>query len=225
LGLLATVVLINVSTTLAQDAEVEPAVPDVETSRPAVPPTPVYEPLTLTQKYAYSFKQIFGPQRLVKISLYAALDQAGLRPTQWGGNADSYAVRVASRFGDSFLRHNIEFGIRALDHEDPRYFRSGRGGAWSRTKYAVEHTFAVRNDNGSLMPAYSLLASDYGLPFLVSRWRPEQFHAADGFERGSIALGIGIASDIFQEFWPDLKRRLPARFSRGRAGVFAGLHH
>ena len=216
--------LVNVSSALAQDAEAEPAAQDLADSSPAVAPTPVYQPLTLKQKYLYSFNQMFGPQRLVKISIYAALDQAGVRPSQWGRSPDSYAVRLASRFGDSFLRHNIEFGVRALDHEDPRYFRSGQGGAWSRTKYAIGHTFAVRNDNGNLMPAYSLLASDYGLPFLVRQWRPERFHTSNGFEAGSVALSVGVATNIFQEFWPDLKRKLPARFSHGRAGLFARRH-
>ncbi len=133
---------------------------------PAAAPAPAYVPLNLKQKYLYSMGEIFGPDRLVAIAAYATLDQMGVRPAQWGRRPSSLAVRFASHFGDSLLKHNIEFGVRAIDHEDPRYFRSGRGRPWTRTGYAMFHTFVVHNDRGGWMPAYSLVAADVATPCL-----------------------------------------------------------
>jgi len=178
---------------------------------------PVYTPLDLKQKWLYSMGEIFGPARLAASAVHAAFDQLNDMPKQWGTSGDSMAVRLAGHFGDSFLRHNVEFAVRALDHEDPRYFRSGRHGRWNRTEDAVAHTFAVRKDDGSLMPAYSLLVTDYGAPFIVREWRPDRFRTMNGLETGTLGIGIAMGSNIFAEFWPDLKKKLPKiPFSRQR---------
>src|SRR5580658_2591223 len=140
----------------AQDADAGADI-DVQAA-PATSPGPTYAPLNLKQKYLYSMGEIFGPDRLVAVAGYAILDQLGVRPVQWGKRPSSLAVRFASHFGDSLLKHNIEFAVRALDHEDPRYFRSGHGRPWTRVGHAVVHTFVVHNDRGGWMPAYSLAA-------------------------------------------------------------------
>jgi hypothetical protein len=181
----------------------------------AIGPAADYAPLNLKQKYLYSINEIFGISPLLAIAAHAALDQAGVTPVQWGKNADSLAVRVASHFGDALLRHNLEFAVRALDHEDPRYFRMGQGNPWARARYAVVHTFAVRSDSGRTMPAYSLFVTDYGMPFIVREWHPGRQYALNQVEAGTLAVGIGIGSNLFNEFWPDLKKMLPGRLSRG----------
>ena len=188
-----------------------------DSTEPA-PGQPAYTPLDLKQKYLYSINEIFGISPLLAIAAHAALDQAGVRPAVWGRTPQSFAVRIASHFGDSLLRHNVEFGVRALDHEDPRYFRSGQGNGWQRAKYAVVHTFVVHNDNGRMMPAYSLFVTDYGVPFVVSQWRP---HALSGLESGTLGIGIGMGTNLFHEFLPDLKKSLPKSFTRGPLSRFA----
>lgn len=169
---------------------------------------PVYTPLTLKQKWLYSVSEIFGPSRLAGYTVHTIVDYAFDRPKQWGRSGDSFAVRAADHFGDAFIRYNLQFAIQAIDHEDPRYFRSGQHGGWNRTKYALVHTFVVRRDDQSWMPAYSLLATTYGMPFIIRQWRPEAFHTMSGIEAGSVGIGISMGSNIFSEFWPDLKRKL-----------------
>jgi hypothetical protein len=181
---------------------------------PAAAPIPAYVPLNLKQKYLYSMGEIFGPDRLVAIAAYATLDQMGVRPAQWGRRPSSLAVRFASHFGDSLLKHNIEFGVRAIDHEDPRYFRSGRGRPWTRTGYAMFHTFVVHNDRGGWMPAYSLVAADAATPYLVRRWQPQQFETASALQAGTLNIGINMGTNILKEFWPDFRNALPNWFTR-----------
>lgn len=181
-----------------------------------------FAPLNLKQKYLYSINEIFGISPLLAIAAHAALDQAGVTPVQWGKNADSLAIRVASHFGDALLRHNLEFGVRALDHEDPRYFRMGHGNPWSRAKYAVLHTFAVRSDSGRTMPAYSLFVTDFGMPFVVREWHPGRQYALNQIESGTLAVGVGMGSNLFNEFWPDLKKLLPGRLSQGPLSRLVG---
>ena len=174
----------------------------------AIAPAPVYTPLDLTQKYLYSFNEMAGPAHWVGFAVHAGLDQFRKSPGAWGNGADSFSVRMANVFGLSFLRQNIAFGVRAFDREDPRYFRKGKGTGRERTKYAFTRTFMARNDDGGWMPAYSRLAADYATPFLAQTWRPEKFGIGRGFRGGSVAVGIGFGSNVWQEFWPDLKKKV-----------------
>ena len=173
------------------------------------PSDPIYAPLTLAEKYKYSLNKVFGFPGLLSATLHATLDQADTRPHDWGLGSDAFGVRLASRFGRSLVRQSAAFGIRALDHEDPRYFVSGHGSHWKRTRYAIGRTFAVRKDDGSLMPAYSRLVADYGMPFIAEQWQPGRFrNFPEGLRAGSIALGIGAGMNIGREFWPDIRKRL-----------------
>jgi hypothetical protein len=186
--------------------------------------TPEYTPLTLKQKYLYSINEIFGISPLLAVGVHAVLDQAGVSPVQWGKGADSFGVRVASHFGNLLLRHNLEFAVRALDHEDPRYFRLGQGSGWIRAKYAVVHTFEARRDSGGNMPAYSLFVTDFGMPFVVRQWNPgNRMHPLNEVEAGTLAIGIGMGTNLFNEFWPDLRKKIPNRLSRGPMSRF--LNH
>lgn len=169
---------------------------------------PPYQPITLKQKYEYSLEQMFSGPRILAIIARTALDQVEVTPHAWGSNAPALGVRVASQFGRSFVRATIASGIRAIDHEDPRYFYSHKTNPWARTKYAIVHTFEVRNDNGSMMPAYSRFIGDVGMPFLAQTWHPNGINAPDALRSAGMGIGIGMGMNIAQEFWPDVKHAL-----------------
>jgi hypothetical protein len=226
LGRPATLMLISTAVLLGQEPE-QLLPPPVADQSDVAEPEPVaaaptanadseYIPLTLKKKYLYSIEQIFGPSHLVGHALHAAMDQLNVRPVEWGNRPDSLAIRFASGFGTSFLKHNIEFGVGAIDHEDPRYFRLGHGRPWTRIGYAVYHTFVVHNDRGGWMPAYSLAAADIGTPYLVRMWRPERFQTAPVLEAGALSIGADMGANILREFWPDMKKVLPAWIAHSR---------
>ena len=175
----------------------------------------IYIPLTLGQKYLFTFDKAMGPGALFADGIHGLIDDGLNRPHQWGTEGGSIGLRAASTFGRSFLRENIAFGVRALDHEDPRYFRSGHGTLFARTRYAAIHTFMVRNDNGSTMPAYSLFVAGSTMPFIAQSWRPEQFSIARGFGGGATIMGLAVAANVWNEFWPDIRAKLPRKLGGG----------
>jgi hypothetical protein len=204
---------------LAQDERVAPS-PLVATGDPVTPvqpvqmvaPEPAYTPLTLRQKYVDSLTQIFGFPELVDVTAHTAIDQAKDRPSVWGTSAGSFGVRFAAHLGRGLVRENGAFAVRALDHEDPRYFPSNSINARKRARDAVVHTFWVRRDDGTMMPAYSRFLADYGTPFVERQWRPEPFRASMGLKVGTLSLGIGSLVNLGQEFWPDVRKKLHQRF-------------
>lgn len=205
----------------AQDAAPVPTLlsPDAQTDQEQP-----YKPITLKQKYIYSIEQMFSGPRLIAILAHAGMDQAEVLPHAWGSNAPAYGVRVASLFGRSFVRATIASGIRALDHEDPRYFYSHKTNPWDRTKYALAHTFEVRNDNGSMMPAYSRFLGDFGMPFLAQTWHPNGINVPDALRSGGVGIGMGMVMNVAQEFWPDVKHALRLG-PRASSLVSAGTIH
>ncbi len=175
----------------------------------------VYLPLTLGQKYLFTFDKVLGPGALFADGIHGLTDYALNRPLQWGREGSSIWIRAASSFGRSFLRENIAFGVRAIDHEDPRYFRSGKGNLVARTRYAAIHTFMARNDNGSTMPAYSLFVTSATMPFIAQSWRPEQFSMARGFGGTASIMGQALLANVWNEFWPDIRAKLPRKLGGG----------
>jgi hypothetical protein len=191
----------------AQDVQIpeQDLVPQQIAPAPANPANDAYVPLTLWQNYAWSLNQIFGPGELFVVAARTAFDHSRSNPSSWGGGAEGYAMRAASRLGRVAVRQEIAFAVRALDHEDPRYFRSPRAGGWNRVRYAVGRTFVVRNERGGTMPAYSLLVADFATPFIAQTWRPEPIDAGRELRGGAVGIGFAVAGNLGREFWPDIR--------------------
>jgi hypothetical protein len=173
-----------------------------------VPANDPYVPLTLWQNYAWSLNQIVGPGELFVVAARTAFDHSRSRPSSWGGGTEGYAMRAASRLGRVAVRQELAFAVRALDHEDPRYFPSPQSGGWRRVRYAIGRTFVVRNERGGTMPAYSLLVADFATPFIAQTWRPEPIDAGRELRAGAVGIGFAAAGNIGREFWPDIRKKL-----------------
>lgn len=198
---------------VAPDAPAD-ATRDFLNSSAAFTPDTTYAPLTLGQKYLYSLQRTVAPADWAGFALRSTIDQLWSRPVTWGSGPQSFGIQMASHFGMRLLYQNMAFGVRAIDHEDPRYFRSGHGTVWKRTEFAVVHTFAVRKDDGGEIPAYSLFFAAYATPAIAHVWRPGPFGASRELGAGSIGIGVGVAESVWREFAPDLRRRLPRRIQR-----------
>lgn len=147
-----------------------------------------------------SLESVLGP------AFGAAVNQARNEPPEWGQGTDAYAVRFASGYGRMLIGHTIRFGVAALDHEDPRFYPSGKTGFWPRTKSAVVHVFIAPTDSGGEIPAFSRFAAIYGAAFISNAWYPssraDTYHA---LLRGSTALSANIGWNVLKEFWPDIR--------------------
>jgi hypothetical protein len=92
-------------------------------------------------------------------------------------------------------------------HEDNRYIRSGKHGFWKRTGYAISSTFLARRENGSRRFAFSRIGSAGGASAISRAWLPSSLVSA-GSAAGSFGtlIAFDAGSNMFREFWPELKR-------------------
>jgi len=200
----------------------DPSVPDDEGGRvlglipdnKIVPSTSkLEEPLTSGGKFNLALKDTIDPFTFVLAGFYSGIAQWRGDYPAYGEGGTGYAKRFGAAYADQAIGNYLtEAIVPSLTHEDPRYFRKGTGGVWSRMSYALTRTLVTRTDKGGHSFNFSEIAgnaiaaglSDFYYP-------PAQRTAGAATER----LGIQVVSDsafnVLLEFWPDMKRAILKR--------------
>jgi hypothetical protein len=190
----------------AQDPRASP--PNHVPTVPVTPP-PSFTPLTPQGKFDFYVRKTFGLVAIGRSLSLAGINQWRDDPTEWGQGMEGYGRRLASKFGHHTLRRTIQLGAGVWLHEDPRYFRSERTGFWPRTTHAVTSVFITRKDDGGSRFAYSRLIAVFAAALISRTWHPEESRTVkNGLTNGAISLGWDVGNKVFEEFWPDIRRRL-----------------
>ena len=155
-------------------------------------------------------KRLVSTQALVETFPGAGFDEARNFPKQWGRGADGFGKRVASQYGQFAVGEAIEFGISAFHREDPRYFRMPEASIGKRIRHSLISGVWVRSADGTHHTvALARLANVYGSWAIATSWNPpEQRSFTKIITYGSLGLGIKTSTNLFREFWPDIKTRV-----------------
>jgi hypothetical protein len=219
-GVFATPALLSAQTDGLSDTEAQPDQPQQgEANRGATAPIPAtdvpvsstirHPPLTTWEKFKYHMQRSVDATEFLRAGAGGALNQWRDHPTEWGQGWDSYGVRVASHFGQHFVKQQILFAVQAIDHESPEHLRSHRHGLANRVKDSIRYTFTSGTDDGKFMPAYSRFIGAYGAAFIARTWYPDSYQTfGSGLKAGTTSLGIDVGMNLLREFWPDIKKRL-----------------
>lgn len=170
-------------------------------------PTP-FDPPTWSDRRQVFFKKLFGPQAILETVPGAAFDTARGFPRQWGRGATGVEKRLASQYGQFVIGEGIEMGVSALHKEDPRYFRMPDRGFGKRLGHALVSTVVVRGVNGGPTIGLARLADVYGAWAIATTWNPpDQRTPLQIVKYGTLGLSLKAGSNVFREFWPDVKRK------------------
>lgn len=168
--------------------------------------------LTLKEKWDYLFRSTYDPQSIFFSLAGAGIKQARDSIPEWGQGMEGYGKRLGSSFSHKIIKRNICFGVGSLLHEDPRYFYSDESGIWRRTLYAMSRTFVSNKDGGGLRPGYTKFIATFGGAYISRQWQPERKQTMSEYLiSGSISIGIDMAKNIVNEFWPDIRNVLRRR--------------
>ena len=127
-------------------------------------------------------------------------------PVEWGKRRNGFEKRAASLYAQFVLGVLIEDGVKAVHYEDTHYRRRGYGNFFGRTSYVIEHTVLARKQDGQLTMAYSVPANAYGSWAIATLWSPRELRTPGSiFEWGSAGVGAMAGTNLFREFWPDIK--------------------
>jgi hypothetical protein len=167
-------------------------------------------PLSRKQKLHLAFRTATDPVSFGVAAFDAGLSQAEGDFPGYGGGAQGYAKRFGASYADNFdgtMLGNAIFPI--LLKQDPRYFRRGEGSFISRFLYSVSTTVWCKNDNGSHGPNYSNILGNLAAGGISNLYYPASDRGAGlTFERGLTVTAYGAFGGIFNEFWPDIAKKI-----------------
>jgi hypothetical protein len=110
--------------------------------------------------------------------------------------------------------------LPSLLHQDPRYFRRGTGGVWSRLIYAIGQTsWKTHNDSGRGQFTYSEWLGTSASVAISNAYYADRRTAMDNVSQLGLQIGVDNARNILKEFYPDILRRF------GHKQRQAGTHH
>ncbi len=201
-----------VSDTFAQTAGTSPSASPQGANVDESAQSEAYVPPTARDRLKWTVDGTVGSASIATGVFIASWNTAWNLPSEWDRSWSGFAKRLGSREAQSAISNSLEAGLGAAWGEDPRYFRSGRGGVWARTGYAAKGVFVARGRSGQLRPAWARYVGAIGSDAVASTWLPQSERSAlDGVRRIANGFLGRFVGNLWMEFWPDVRRRLAKR--------------
>lgn len=187
-------------------------------------------PLTSHEKFHLFARSAFDPGSVAVVGLQAAISQGENEFPAYGQGAQGYGKRFGASLADEVSAGFwSNYAYPVLLKEDPRYFRLGEGSFVLRVLYAVKQEAVCHTDKGGRSFNFSNVLGSLTSGAISNLYYPGRslirtipatatspaipvYENDRGleltFSRTAIALGYGTIGGIFDEFWPDLNRKL-----------------
>jgi hypothetical protein len=168
-------------------------------------------PLTTKQKFAIVTRSSFDYMQVPWYAFLAGISQADNSEPGYGQGAAGYGKRFGSAFADGTIENYWTSAILpSVFHQDPRFYRLGKGGFWHRAGYAVSRIVVIRSDSGSSQFNVSeVFGSAIAASISTYSYHP---HADKTLSNTASVWGSQLAYDagtiVLKEFWPDIRRKI-----------------
>jgi hypothetical protein len=167
--------------------------------------------LTAKQKISLALRSATDPVTFGVAIVVAGYGEAADSDSGFPWGAKGFGERAGAKYLDAFDGTMIGNGILpAILHQDPRYFRLGHGSNTHRLLYSVSTTFICKHDNtGKWEPNYSNVLGNIASGALSNFYYPTNDSGIGlTIGNGFIVSGEGALGAVFDEFWPDISRKL-----------------
>lgn len=167
-----------------------------------------YQPLKAKGKFKIAAEDSFDPGALVLTGMIAGEAQLARATPSFGQEGSGYVRYYCTTYGNlvigNFMREAI---YPSLLHQDPRYFRRGRGSGWSRVAYAMSQIFWTHADRGGSQFNFSEVLGSATAATISNAYYPGRRRVANAASKLGVQLGVGAAGNLLKEFWPDVSRK------------------
>lgn len=197
-------------------------------------------PLTPPEKFHLFVKSAFDPATVGTVGLQAGFSQTVNEFPGYGQGMQGFGKRFGASLADE-VSANFWSGYfyPVLLKEDPRFFRLGSGSFKRRMWNSVMQEFVCHTDKGKQSFGYSNVLGAFTSGGLSNLYYPGRTvvrttpatatkPAMPVFEddrgvvltvsRSMIALGYDMAGNLFDEFWPDIHRKLKGKHGHDTTG-------
>jgi hypothetical protein len=167
-----------------------------------------YKPLTTPQKFKIATQDSFDRGTFILAAAFAGEGQLTRSNPSFGGGAAAYGRYLGTSYADFVIGDFMTEAIYpSLLHQDPRYFRRGRGSGLSRLGYSVEQLFWTHTDHGGMQFNYSEIGGNATAVAISNSYYSDNRDAKDAVVKLSSQLAVDMAANILKEFSPDIYRR------------------
>jgi hypothetical protein len=181
-------------------------------------------PLTTKEKYNIAWHQFWDLSAHFGNVIQAAISQAANGIPHYGQGWGAFGERYCAQEGDQFTGSMLIYGvIPSLLHQDPRYFRRGRGKVISRIGYAASRVVIARTDSGNPTLNVSQLVGQLGQATISAyTYYPKQDRRLTGVLSGwAINQGYNIGWNQLKEWTPDLQAFMKRHSKKNKKGQSA----
>lgn len=124
----------------------------------------------------------------------------------WGGYGECYGSMQLDAAVSSFIG---DYALTVLLHQDPRYFRLGKGSFGKRLIYTVSRVFITYNDAGRNTFYTSGLSGTVIAGAVSNLYYPQKDRGVGStISRIGLDLGNTALYDAAAEFWPDIHQSI-----------------
>jgi hypothetical protein len=167
-------------------------------------------PLSSKEKFHLFWRSTLDPVTFVLVGGEAGISQAQNSFAGYGQGAEGYGKRCGAAFADNVTTNLFaSFLYPTLFKQDPRYFRLGEGSFKQRLGHSLVEQIVAHQDRGGRMFHYSNVLGALTSGGISNAYYPEEDR---GFgltmSRAGIAMAYAEAGGFFNEFWPDIQKRL-----------------
>jgi hypothetical protein len=174
-----------------------------------------YQALTTSQKLKIAGQDSWDRGTVALSVILAGQAQLSNSNRSFGQGTAGYARYLGSSYGDFVIGNYMTEGVfPTILHQDPRYFRRGTGGAWSRLGYALSQTFITHGDSGTIEPNYSEWLGNATGVAVSNAYYADNRTARDGVSKLGVQIGIDAAANALKEFYPDIGRLFRRKHDR-----------
>jgi hypothetical protein len=167
-------------------------------------------PLSRKQKFWLATQGTFDYSSFISVGLQAGVEQATNTYPEFHQGAAGFGRYYWHTFADAGVQNYVAGAIfPSILHQDPRYYTLYRGGFFHRAGYAVSRLWITKNDAGARRFNFSEILGSAAATEISGRYYPSQERggASETFGRFASVLLNDCASNVFQEFWPDIHQK------------------
>jgi hypothetical protein len=168
-----------------------------------------YEPISIREKFKIARQDALDPGTVALAAVFAGVGQLDNSNRSFGQGVQGYAHRWATSYADFAIGDYMTEALYPwVLHQDPRYFRRGKGNALSRVGYAFGQIVLTHGDSGRTQFNFSEVLGNSTSVAISQAYYPDNRNVHDAVSSLGTQLLVDALSNTLKEFWPDLNRKL-----------------
>lgn len=179
-------------------------IPNFRTSQLPVP----YAPLSPGEKFRIARLDSFDRGTFLLAAAFAGESQLNNDNRAFGQGVEGYAQYFGAAYADFVIGdYMTEAILPTLLHQDPRYFRRGKGSGLSRLGYSMGQIFWTHQDSGRMNFNFSEIFGNSAAVAASEAYYKNNRTAHDAVSSLALQVGVDMATNIMKEFWPDFDHK------------------